>query len=471
MSKKRKLLDEDRGFRAIKESCRAAEQQFWTQQKERLKCANADCDGGFRDLSSAGVGGNPNPGGISLLQIKCAKCSSKKRIGSILRALGATDLAAEHEKLVSEFQDQAFALLEARKPRKAPTLLDYFPAQGSSAPCEVGELPTHTERTTSDVTSTEKSVQPMVSEAIEDVPEASSSRQPLGRGTINKTNVENEISSFIVANNDEIDYKMLYLQQVETTNKLVAEVQELKELVTTLMNGNAKKTGESPPKTILRRPTAPKQVAIVRTATADANEPNGQNASNLVNENSNKSYAAAAKKAPLDRKKFLKKQAQKLNRVSGPPIEFTKIHYQVQDSRPFKKCHSRREITTIIREHLKAINIMPHVFMFSKIGNSIIEIIVPKSKKYLVHSYIEENNLRIIEDFSPTANPHAVDSNYKLKMANRIAFQLKIAGLQNLRRVIRAGIPDDVLALVDNMLEQSDPSGGAAAPMDLENCQ
>ncbi len=463
-----KLLDEEKGFKAIKDACRAAEQQFWSQQKARLKCANADCGGGFRDLSSAGVGGNPNPGGISLLQIKCAKCNSKKRIGSILKALGATDLAADHEKLISEFQDQAMTLLESRKPRKASTLLDYFPAQGSSAPCEVGDSSTNMERTTSDVPSTEKSVQPMVSEDNEDVPEASSSRLPLGKGTTTKTNIDTVKSTLYDANTTEIDWKMLYMKQVETTNKLITEIHELKELVTALMNEKPKNTGKSPLKSILKRPNEPKQVTI---NTIDPTGSNVQIAPNVVTENSVKSYAAAAKKSPSDRKKFLKRQAQKLNRVSGPPIEFTKIHYQVQDSRPFKKCNTRREITTLIREHLKSIDIMQHVFMFSKIGNSVIEIIVPKSKKYLVHSYLEENNLRIIDDFSPTANPHAIDSNYKMAMARRIAFQLKLAGLQNLRRVIRAGIPDDVLVLVDNILEQSDPSGGATASMDTETCQ
>jgi hypothetical protein len=183
------------------------------------------------------------------------------------------------------------------------------------------------------------------------------------------------------------------------------------------------------------------------------------------------SYAAITKKK--SNTKQLKRNAQRLTRPVGPPIEFSKIHYKLNDSRPLKKCNSSREVNALLRAHIKAVDINNDTFAISKIGNSVLEIIVPKNKRNLIRGKLEENNLEVLADFTNSGNPAYVNPNFKETMIRRLTNQLKYARLANVKKCIRSGVPAEILAEVDAILNQSEAVKETASvgSMELEESQ
>lgn len=444
-SKKRKMLADESKLKRIQEKLRGAEVQFHVQQKTRVKCANPECGG---NLVSCGVGGNPNSGGLRMLQFKCTKCGVKKRMATLLKELNEPELLKTYEDMVYEHNFEAIELLT--KPRRESTLMDFWGNTQESSEA-VGE----TARTASDEIEctpidTRADLQTGGKNAVEG-PEASTLPGLAVNGNATRSNSH--------ANENDAEYwKKKYMENEKMLkdnekklNDLMAQMEEMKQNIAKL-SGNVPASEETEG---IKKTNAPKKDVLSATPAE------------------NNSYAAMVKKPAANRKNHFQKEAKKFTKVAGPPLEFAKIYYKVNDSRPLKKCKTAKEVKQLLNAHKKSIGINSEVFMISKIGNSVIEIIVPKNRKYYVRSILEENNLMILDDFCVANNSQYANnnSNYRQKMVKRITFQLKIARLQNLKKAIRNGIPADILSEVDASLESLDGTVAAATPMDLENCQ
>ena len=107
-------------------------------------------------------------------------------------------------------------------------------------------------------------------------------------------------------------------------------------------------------------------------------------------------YAQVAAKAPMKKLLFSKAKMVKVQSLLSPrppPLEFTKLWLEITRSDLIKSCKTSREVTIMIKEVLKSIGIGSEVVQFSKIGNSILEIYVTKSKLSWVKAHLKSVEL------------------------------------------------------------------------------
>jgi hypothetical protein len=148
----------------------------------------------------------------------------------------------------------------------------------------------------------------------------------------------------------------------------------------------------------------------------------------------------------------LKDQAQKMLRPAGPPAKFELIAFKLNDSRPLKKCKNFREVWQLMNQFFKSMKIRDLVFQWSKIGNSIVEIMVPENELRTVKIALLDNDIMIIENPKLwEAPPHHTGPWNGDRFIKRKAFLYRTTKLQNMKECIMRRVPAD---LQQEILEQ-----------------
>lgn len=163
------------------------------------------------------------------------------------------------------------------------------------------------------------------------------------------------------------------------------------------------------------------------------------------------SYANVAKAGPKmnmpTSKKGWKKVTASMIRPVQEPLEFSKLHLTITDSRPLKRCKNAREVNALLRKLLIHIGIANQVLLFSKIGNSILEIYVPTKDLRDIVGKIEAKEIQLNPGYNPTEVPaHVVEDEaierMEAKAIKRVAFLYCRAWLKKLKECIFDGFDE-----------------------------
>jgi hypothetical protein len=155
-----------------------------------------------------------------------------------------------------------------------------------------------------------------------------------------------------------------------------------------------------------------------------------------------------------------------LNPRSGPPLEFVRIHFKSGDARALKRARTAAEANATIRELCRAAGIKKEVFLHSKIGNSMIEIYVPKESKEWTILNLRDKGLVVETTFDPTQRPEyaAADmAQTREFIVKRLTFLYKRARLVNLKSCILDGYNEDIRTAVTQAASQPAPANLAGA--------
>jgi hypothetical protein len=373
-----------------------------------LTCAKEGCQG---HLKSDGKGGKSGRAGISLLQVKCKICDSKHRLQNVI--------IDEKEKAkylagLDELLDKA-----EQANTKQPTLDAFF---GKAAK----EVTTPGNQEKNDYWDAEP-VDEVMTMSVE-----SNQEKILGEEPAEKANHERE----------NLKLKAIIQEQANEINKLKRELEtfrkEVRNIVLEEMQKHTQATVEN--KKEKAQPEAPMTQSSQnkgKTTWADVLTSGKQ-------ETKIKPLKTTARK--------LKDQAQKMLRQAGPPAKFELIAFKLNDSRPLKKCKNFREVSQLMNQFFKSMKIRDLVFQWSKIGNSIVEIMVPENELRTVKIALLDNDLMIIENPKLwEAPPHHTGPWNGDRFIKRKAFLYRTTKLQNMKECIMRRVPAD---LQQEILEQ-----------------
>ena len=150
--------------------------------------------------------------------------------------------------------------------------------------------------------------------------------------------------------------------------------------------------------------------------------------------------------------KFVKRKATKMVLTPSDPLEFSKVYIKIHDNRLLKRCKSAKEKNILIKQLLKNLKINQHVFMCSRIGNSILELYVNNSKLRMVAEALASKDIDPI-DINVNIMPMYAKSNDLNIVAKRIAGCFEFAKLYNLKKCVLAGISPEVLEMVGKITD------------------
>ena len=205
-----------------------------------------------------------------------------------------------------------------------------------------------------------------------------------------------------------------------------------------------------------------------------------------------KSYSAAVQenmgkitsKKTLQKKIITKKAELMFRQVPAEPASFEKICFRIPDARQLKKCESAEDARVIINQFLKLLEIKHLVFQWSKIGNSLIEIIVPTEEIAEVRYKINSHDMQILENPRLWEAPsHFVGkSNCQERFITRVAHQYCNARLTKIKECILRNIPGTIQALLQITIDEitskrseaqaaNKPSPSNGDAMDVTSCQ
>jgi hypothetical protein len=189
-------------------------------------------------------------------------------------------------------------------------------------------------------------------------------------------------------------------------------------------------------------------------------EPIPSNKEAIKHEAKNNSWAKAVTNGDM-KPQVKKREARKLKaeidrmiKKPGQPAEFKKIVFKLQDSRPLKNCTSYSEVTKKVTGMFQRLQIKDDVFMWSKIGNSIIEIIVPEEAERDTKLAIFDSEMELIDQPKLWLPPaHHIGPWDDTRFIKRNAFLYRTARLVNIRKCIIESMPEQ---FQDAVKEQAD---------------
>jgi hypothetical protein len=143
--------------------------------------------------------------------------------------------------------------------------------------------------------------------------------------------------------------------------------------------------------------------------------------------------------------KNYKKIGRSLLKKQDKPLEFTRVHFQVLDNRPIKKCKNFHEVKEVIRGLFADLKIKKSVVEFSMIGKSIIEMYVKTDHMAKVEEALASHDIKLDFNMDLTAPPEfAKVKDPQGKLVSRLGFLYKQARLQNLRECILENLTQEL---------------------------
>lgn len=165
--------------------------------------------------------------------------------------------------------------------------------------------------------------------------------------------------------------------------------------------------------------------------------------------NTKPNYAEILKRNPINTGKRMSRLAWKAIKKPVEPMKFGKLRFAINDSRYLKHKPGDVPAWKKIRTICKKLAIDRHVSMVSKIGNRIIEIYFPETKRAEIEEKLDAYNLRIIQ--SPIEECPDVGTSpavAKEAMVRRISQLYTIAWTRNLKETVLEGLSNEAQDLI-----------------------
>jgi len=370
------------------------EKEFLMNHNKTLKCTKPGCDG---LMKSAGKGGNVGRGGIQLLQVQCRTCFSKHRIASLIT-----------EDLLNEYRSKMDAFIRRNEELegKQPTVDAFF-----------------------------KPKQQQINEIVDN--EVSME--------ITKVTENSDWADVMPEEAEELDYKKMYERTKAELDQTKAELGAVVAEFEKFKNETRKMVRDEIAEALQKMQPTTRMNEPVNRYTGELNEPKPkQTFASIV-----KAQEPTAQIKKMNRATLARKVNAMTRPIPAKPARFEKIVFKVNDSRPLKKCKTFQEINQIVNGLFKAVGIKGAIFMWSKIGNSLIEIIVPEEQAKDVKWNLFENELNIIDEPKLwNAPPHYTGPWTYEKFVKRNAFLYRTARLNNLKECILRGVPDEIAEMI-----------------------
>ena len=166
------------------------------------------------------------------------------------------------------------------------------------------------------------------------------------------------------------------------------------------------------------------------------------------------SYAQkAATAAPTTTSnRTIRRRAETLFEVrDSKPLEFAKIYVKVGNPRSLKQAKTAREANQIVSKAIASLGVKKDVFLYSKIGNSMIELYVPADKRTQVAGQIKWSGGVIDNNFDAREVPvygKQTPEQVGNHMVKRLAYLYRRARLVNLKKCILDGYREEVKVAV-----------------------
>ncbi len=136
--------------------------------------------------------------------------------------------------------------------------------------------------------------------------------------------------------------------------------------------------------------------------------------------------------------------------------EVSRLHFNTPRAN-YKNLNSSKEVTQVIRGALKSAGVASKVSLFSKIGDSVLELYVPTCEVEKLTRIIESKKVKELTNFDLLGTPTStIPQNAMEKMlVKRLSFIYIIAKFQKLIECILAGVPEE------NVLQRHPPEAAA----------
>jgi hypothetical protein len=171
------------------------------------------------------------------------------------------------------------------------------------------------------------------------------------------------------------------------------------------------------------------------------------------------SYAEVTKRnrKPATKKpKNIRSVARKCWEEKEAPLEFTRFHLELNDSRPLRQCTSKRTKKKLVYAILKSIGIRQHVILATPIGNSRIEVYSIDTLRESMLDILDDRKIKYTVAPNIMKQPeyeNAKPINMEL-VTNRLGWLYYHAKLQNLKKAILDRVPQDLIATITNYLPE-----------------
>ena len=376
--------------------------------KEAAGQINCLCCNG-RELRNKGPGGGLNQGGFRLIQVQCVKCGTCTRLRNVLAE--SPELLALHQKGLKYFLRKGIADKKRGTLRQPKISFTAGTKRARSSSPEQGR------------------------------PDGSPETNEIERAPEPSDLWSQEVTGLTAEPSSEIDWRKRYTDQSKTMENLQKQLEILTKQVSELT------------KIVSSRSAPPAAVPNNKTMAQPAT-----------------SYAAAAAKTPNQapaRRAIQRRARAMMTPRSENPIEFEKLYIKSHDARSLKCAKSAKEANDTVREVLRSAGVKKDVFAFSRIGNSIIELYVPKEQKNCVRGTLRYAGCVVQEDFDAATPPifgKKSPEDLKGLIVRRLAYLYRRARLANLKRCILEGFSEDICQAVrDATVPQAGATGSAGS--------
>jgi hypothetical protein len=163
-------------------------------------------------------------------------------------------------------------------------------------------------------------------------------------------------------------------------------------------------------------------------------------------------YAEQTKKTPA---KLNQKQVRNLIQLREAPMEFTRLHLQIQDNRKLK-AQKRPDRAHTISTLFKTIGIRKDVVAFSLIGCSVVEFYVAAVNSKEVINSLKEHKAVIIDDFDRfNPPPYLKDpSTFGRNLVTRLSVLISRSRFKKLDEAILEGAHEDLKIAINDRINE-----------------
>jgi len=443
----------------------AWEKFFMQEHKNKLIC-----DGCYaKSITSHGVGGNKSQMGYRLIQTRCSECGKSSRVETLLKHSQLDILLEEYTNKVKETN---------QLPRPAPSTKRALVQKNLTLRAKAKSTPaTSSTAEAAPVVVTSSSTANIETEGTEDTQDAKETAEtPLVTAQESKQAQQmKELIGLMIKQQEQLS------SQQKQIDLLTAQLKQLLTNRTTETKTTPAITAVVTPKTnnSTKNTTVPKMQTTGKEAVDSPAKTSSKN-------KETKTFAEAVK---MNLPKKTKMKENKLKRIAKQmwepkevPLEFTRFHIHLNDSRPLKKCKSKNEKRRVIYACLRSMGIRNHIIHASPVGNSIIEVYSIDKMREDMLDILDEKGIKntLAPDLMKKPNfqnAKEVDRTLLIKRLGWIYFH---ATLQNLKKAViqdmATDIQDEIIRYIPEYITNKEKQTTEDAPevarhADMEVCE
>lgn len=399
----------------------AWEKNFFNNNKEKLNCDKCN----HTKIINHGIGGNLSQMGFRLIQTECASCGVRSRVEKLLKYSNQEALLQEYNQKMKEFNTLARPISFNQGARVSPqggNLVSNQKDQNSSSISQI--LMKKRKVTTDRVINIEKDHQ--------------STKLTETNPNIQDDSKSPEMKAILKV---VTELKEQLAKKDEQIHRLIQQVERL--------SGKQAEQTSTPKIGGLFTFTVPQNNLNTDISKAGTRTNVGSLKENATKTNKQTSYADITKKnRPLKKKKStnIKSVARKCWGEKEEPLEFMRFHIELSDSRPLRKCKSKRMKQKLVYAIIKSMGIRKHIILATPVGNSRLEIYAIDSLRGEMLDILDEKKIRYtlapnLLEKPAYDNAKDVEKDF---ISRRLGWLYYHAKLQNLKKAILQGLNQEI---------------------------